>query len=321
MGISVTYTSHTLDTHKIPADQFGNLQVQQNKRWLSFSSKDDFSTSTTMQSTTMPVTRTMVEEFSKLQKNDPEYLQIGLGGIETADAEVVDKPGYGLDGKIGKELDEKLDFEGAKSLDLGQLGSTEGDFEQFFGGDTVTIESDRFGDYAVDNGDGNNFDNDWSRTIFDFDKLEFDPDCCQDCLCRSTKIGTEEVVDLGKPVEAITITIQSLSLEGVSMIKSVKNPPDFGWLIMNTDITLVLGMVLETTPVLKYTHNEVKVDFGEPISEFRIMISLRGCLTCDDAAVLTFEKKPRSTSATKCHDPFYWVTGFQGIFQTSPRTL
>ena len=51
-----------------------------------------------MQSTTMPVTRTMVEEFSKLQKNDPEYLQIGLGGIETADAEVVDKPGYGLDG-------------------------------------------------------------------------------------------------------------------------------------------------------------------------------------------------------------------------------
>ena len=62
-----------------------------------------------MQSTTMPVTRTMVEEFSKLQKNDPEYLQIGLGGIDTADAEVVDKPGYGLDGKIGKELDEKLD--------------------------------------------------------------------------------------------------------------------------------------------------------------------------------------------------------------------
>ena len=43
------------------------------------------------------------------QKNDPEYLQIGLGGIDTADAEVVDKPGYGLDGKIGKELDEKLD--------------------------------------------------------------------------------------------------------------------------------------------------------------------------------------------------------------------
>ena len=277
MGISVTYTSHIQDTHKIPADQFGNLQVQQNKGWLSSSSEDDLSTSTTMPSTTMPVTTTMVQEVSKFQKDDPEYLQTGLGGIETADAEaVVDKPGYGLGSNSGEELDKQLDSEGAKSL----------------GSDIVTVESDQFGDYAVDNGGGTNFDNGLSRTVFDFDKLEleFGPNCCQDCLCRNTMIGTEEVIDLGQPVEAVIITVKGLSLEKVPMVKSVENPPDFGWLFMNTEITLVLGMVLETEPALKYTNDEVKVAFEEPISGLRIMISIQGCFTCDDAAMLTFEK-------------------------------
>ena len=290
MGIPVTVKSHLKDSHKLPITAFSNMQVQQAKGWLSSSSSNEEVESTTTSTTAEPVAETLK---SPVQGDEPKF----QNGPYSAAAEKY--PGHiGADDPTEDNANAAITSAGVpkavQATDFMNLDHESLDGEDKGESDRDGIQ-DRVDDYVIDVEDVTNFDEGITRAVFDLDQLEleFGPDCCQDCICRSYQIGTEEVIDIGQPIEALTVTIDNLSLTGVT-VTAVDKSPEYAWLLMTPDASVVIGVLVQNSiPSLKTGASEFKLTFENSITVLRVMVSIQGCIRCSGEAKLTFEKTRR----------------------------